>query len=131
MLLVFGLAIIGLLGLLYGIWSILYVNRFYSSEQAPANRTTLRIIVSLIGLIIGILSWPATGFMGYPLSSNGETFRVVGIPFVVAYFGSNGHIYHGSFAILSLIGNMFFWFLLPHSIFAIITKYRKRPIHTP
>ena len=131
MLFIYGIAIIGFLGILFGFGAILYVNRFVKSEHADHSWARLRIIVLLTGLIIGILSWPATGLMGYSLSSNGQTFRVVGIPFMVAYFDINGHDYVGPIAFPSLIGNVVFWFLLPHSFFAMITKYRKRNMHTP
>ena len=124
------LTIIGILSLILGFWSILYVNRFIKSGHAFPNWKKLRAIVLLIGLILGVLSWPGTFFMGYPLSSGGETVRVVGIPFIVAYFDSNGRDYVGSLTLLSVIGNVAFWFLFPHIFFAIITKYRKRHINT-
>ncbi len=78
------LAIIGLLSLIFGLWSILYVNRFTKSERASPNWKKLRAAVLLIGLIFGVLSWPGTFFMGNPLSTKGETVRVVGIPFIAA-----------------------------------------------
>lgn len=124
------LAIIGLLILIFGFWSILYVNRFTKSERASPNWKKLRAAVLLIGLIIGVLSWPGTFFMGYPLSSNGETIRVVGIPFIVAYFDSDGRDYIGPLTLLSVFGNGIFWFLLPQIVLAIHTKCRKRYLNT-
>lgn len=78
------LTIVGILGLILGSWAILYMNKFIRSEHAFPISKKLRSVVLLMGLIIGVLSWPGTFFMGYPLSAGGETVRVVGIPFMAA-----------------------------------------------
>lgn len=116
------LTLLGILSLILGFWSILYVNKFIKSGHAFPNWKKLRVIVLLIGLILGMLSWPGTFFMGYPLSFGGETIRVVGIPFMAAYFDSSGHDYVGFLTPLSVFGNGIFWFFLPHIFFAIYTK---------
>ena len=118
--------ILGILSLILGFWSILYVNRFIKSGHAFPDWKKLRVIVLLIGLIVGVLSWPGTFFMRYHLSSGGETVRVVGVPFIAAYFDSNGHDYVGFLTLLSVFGNGIFWFLLPHIFFAIYTKKNAR-----
>jgi len=118
------LAIIGLSSLILGLWSVLYISRFSKSEHASLKWKKQRISVLVIGLIIAVLSWPGTILMGYPLSFNGEVIRVVGIPFIVAYFDSRGHDYVGSITLLSPFGNVIFWFLIPHILFGIHTKYK-------
>ena len=116
------LAIIGLIGLILGFWSIYYVNRFVGSERASANWKKLRLCVLIIGLLIGVLSWPGTFLMGYPISSGTETIRVVGIPFIAAYFDNTGRDYIGPLTMLSVIGNGIFWFLVPHIFLAIYLR---------
>jgi hypothetical protein len=119
------LAIIGLIGLFLGFWSIFYVKRFVKSEAASPNWKKLHLTVLIIGLIIGVLSWPGTFLMGYPISSDVETIRVVGIPFIVAYFDSAGHDYVGPLTLLSIIGNGIFWFLIPQIVLAIHLRQRE------
>ncbi len=122
------LAIIGLIGLILGFWSIFYVNRFIKSEAASPNWKKLYLTVLILGILIGVLSWPGTFLMGYPISSGIETIRVVGIPFIVAYFDSAGRDYVGLLTMISIIGNGIFWFLFPHIVLAIYLKQRERHI---
>ena len=119
------LAIIGLIGLVTGIWAFFYVNRFIKSEDAPLKWKKLRRYVLIIGLLIGVLSWPGTFLMGYPITSGKETIRVVGIPFIAAYFDSAGRDYIGPQTMLSVIGNGIFWFLVPHIFLAIYLRQRR------
>jgi hypothetical protein len=118
------LAIIGLIGLFTGLWAFFYVNRFIKSEDAPLKWKKLRRYVLIIGLLIGVLSWPGTFFLGYPISSGTETIRVVGIPFIAAYFDSAGRDYISPLMLLGVTGNGIFWFLVPHIFLAIYLRQR-------
>ena len=63
------LAITGVIGLILGFWSIVYLSRSFNSEAVTPNLKKLRLTVLIISIIIGILSWPGTILMGYPISS--------------------------------------------------------------
>jgi hypothetical protein len=56
--------------------------------------------------------------MGYPLESGNEKGRVVGIPFMVGYFDSEGRDYVGPLTMAGVRGNGIFWFLFPHILLA-------------
>jgi hypothetical protein len=115
---IFILAAIGIIGIIFGFWSIFYGRRFAKSEYAPSYWKKLRIGIFLIGILVGILSWPGTYFMGYPLKSGNDTGRVVGIPFIVGYFDSAGRDYVGPFTMPGVLGNGLFWFLFPQILLA-------------
>ena len=71
------------------------------------------MIAFALGVICGIASWPLTYAMGYRFENPEGIGRIVGIPFMVAFFDSRGRDYIGSFMMFSLVGNAFFWFLVP------------------
>jgi len=51
--------------------------------------------------------------MSYPVHVEVETGRVVGFPFFVAYFDSEGRDYVGVLTMPGVIVNGLFWFLAP------------------
>ena len=52
-------------------------------------------------------------------------WRIVGIPFYVAFFDKYGADYCGSFTHWSVIGNTIFWFLVPQIILGIVRCAQK------
>jgi hypothetical protein len=57
---------------------------------------------------------------------NGETHRIVGIPFMAASFDSKGHDYVSLVTLFSMLGNCAFWYLVPQVLFALYTKQNDR-----
>jgi hypothetical protein len=112
------LAATGIIGIIIGFWAIFYLKRFEKKENAPSYWKKLRTAIFIIGLLICIISWPATYFMGYPYNSGKAKVRVVGIPFMVGYFDSEGYDYLSPFTMIAVIGNGIFWFLFPHILLA-------------
>jgi hypothetical protein len=122
------LAIVGLAGIIVGIVSLFWAKSLSKSEREPKKWKRIRIIALLLGILIGVGSWPGTYFMGYPYKGEKatETGRVVGLPMMVAYFDSEGRDYVGPFTMPAVVGNSIFWFFLPHIILVMREKIRKR-----
>ena len=123
------LALIGLAGIILGIVSLFWAKTLGSSEFAPKNWMRMRIISLLIGILIGVASWPGTSFMGYPYAPEKETGRVVGLPFMVGYFDSEGRDYVGPFTMPGVAGNSLFWFIIPHLLLVMRQKYKIRMLN--
>ncbi len=83
------LALLGIAGIILGVVSLFWAKSVELSKFAPRHWKRMRVIALLIGILIGVASWPATYFMGYPYAHEKEAGRVVGLPIVVAYFDSN------------------------------------------
>jgi len=122
------LAIVGLAGVILGIVSLFWAKSLAKSEREPKKWKRMRIIALLLGILIGVGSWPGTYFMGYPYKGekSTETGRVVGLPIMVAYFDSEGSDYIAPFAMPAVVGNAVFWFFLPHVILVTRKKLKKR-----
>ncbi len=73
-------------------------------------------MVLALGLALAVGSWLLTFFMGYPVSVEPKPGRVVGIPFFVAYFDSEGRDYVGPLTLPGAIANSLFWFLVPQLV---------------
>lgn len=116
------LGIIGLIGLGIGLWAHIYLRRFKRPLVATDRWNQSRITVVIIGLVIGVLTVPGTVLLGYPLTHNGETHRILGIPFMAAMFDRKGRDYVGFISLLSVIGNSIFWYSVPQIIFVLYTK---------
>lgn len=111
--LVFVLALIGLLGIAGGIHAFRATKRFALLGLAPERWHMYRKIAIVLGVICGIASWLLTGAMGYRTETPEGIGRIVGIPFMVAFFDSRGRDYVSSFMMISIIANAVFWSLLP------------------
>jgi len=80
------LALLGIAGIILGVVSLFWAKSIGLSEFVPKNWRRMRVISLLIGILIGVASWPGTYFMGYPYTFEKETWRVVGLPIVAAFF---------------------------------------------
>jgi hypothetical protein len=116
------LAFLGLLALIAGgfamrrNWSV-----SGSGKSTQLSRRAWWIAIGF-GVLLGIASWPLTYFMGYPLRTEVETGRIVGIPFMVAYFDAQGRDYVGPITLLGAVANTVFWFLVPQMLLRLIRK---------
>lgn len=110
---------IGILGIIIGIWSIINLKKIDKYDYVPSYWKKLRASVFIFALLLGISTWPGTFFMGYSLN---EKIRAVGIPFIVAYFDSDGRDYLSSFALFSIVMNGLFWFALPNILLSVYSK---------
>lgn len=116
------LSIVGLLGLGFGLWAHIYLNRFKKFLPINHKWKKFRTAVMIVGLVLGVLSVPGTVFMWYPFTYNGEMHRIFGIPFMAAMMDSRGHDYVGTRTLYCMIGNSVFWYVVPQIIFALYTK---------
>jgi hypothetical protein len=125
---IFILILIGIVGIVVGIWSIIYLRQFKESEYAPQNWKKLRARVLLIAILLGLLTWPGTYYMGYPFAGEVEKDkgRIVGIPFFVTYFDSEGRDFLGPFTRISVTLNGLFWFFVPNILLFAYAKKRKK-----
>jgi len=110
---VYFLAFIGLAGILGGIFALRTTKKFALPGIAPKRWHMYRGIVIVLGVICGLASWPLTYVMGYRFETPEGIGRIVGIPFMVAFFDSRGLDYISSFMMLSIIANTAFWSLFP------------------
>jgi hypothetical protein len=123
------LAAIGLICIIIGGWAIYYLKKFAKTEYATSSWKNFRIFILIFAILIGLLSWPGTYFMGYPFEVEKEIWRVVGIPFVVAFFDSEGRDYVGPLTMLGIVMNGLFWFLFPHNLLALYSLRLKKKLN--
>ncbi len=107
------LAILGLVGIIAGIYSSIKANSIFKEMNTPTNWKRTRIVIIIVGLVIGMATWPLTYWMGYPIIINEENWRIVGLPFFVAAFDSAGRDYVGVLTMPGVIANSVFWALMP------------------
>jgi hypothetical protein len=113
---------VALLGVVLMAWEILsvrYVLRVQREGALPPRWRLLRGVALLLGtfLALATLWWWPTAF-GYPYGSNDGVGRVVGIPFMAAYFDSQGYDYSGPLTLPAAIANAVVWFLAPWVVLA-------------
>lgn len=121
------LACVGLVGVIAGVLASRANDGFPSQGAAPRTWPRLLRISRIFGLIVGVCTWPLTYWMGYSIATPNGVGRIVGIPFMVAFFDSKGHDYIGLMTVLGVIGNGVFWSLVPEGfLFAYGHLWRKR-----
>ena len=114
--LVIVLALVGLAGIIAG-GAALWKNwQRAKSTRAPHSLRRWVWVCLLLGVLLGAASWPLTFWMGYPIHVDAEVGRVVGFPFFVAYFDSEGRDYVGVLTMPGVVANCLFWFLLPQLV---------------
>lgn len=100
------LVVLGLVGIVTGLYAIYATGKFAASGTAPAKWRLLRLSALIIGVVLGAATWPLTAWMGYPIETPGGAGRVVGLPFFVAFLDSMGRDYVGPLTILAAIANI-------------------------
>ncbi len=107
------LALVGLVGIVAGFMALRknWVNA-KNHQECMSHQHWFWVLLA-IGVVLGVASWPLTFFMGYPVNVEPQPGRVVGIPFFVAYFDSEGRDYVGPLTVPGAIANSIFWFLIP------------------
>ena len=75
---------------------------------------------------LGFLLAVASNFLWYPSLINGERFKVVGLPFVVALFDQAGRDYVGTLTVPSFLADFVVWLLIPDLLLWIWTKRMRR-----
>lgn len=119
------LAVLGLIGIICGVIAECKIWLLFKNNIAPANLKKQQIVSLIIGLVIGMASWPGTYFMGYPYSSGNESGRVVGIPFMAAFFDREGRDYVGPYTMPAVVANIIFWFFVPQIILFVYSRRKK------
>jgi hypothetical protein len=120
------MAIVGLAGLVAGVFALRTAARVSRSTELPPHWRRGRITAIVIGAILGAASWPLTFWMGYPLATPEGTARIVGIPFFVAFFDSAGRDYVGPITLVGCLANCAFWFMVPQVFVAIKARRWQR-----
>jgi len=109
-------ASVGLVGIVLGFWAWRYVSRF--SAGSPRSWFRIRIAALVLGLALAIASFIFVTGLSYPVSTPDGPGRIVGWPFFVAYFDSEGRDYVGLLTYVGTAGNFVFWLLLPQFFLA-------------
>ena len=113
---IFVFAGFGLVGIVGGILALRATGKFATLGPAPQQWRRFRVAALAIGIVGGIATYPLTYWMGYPVTTREGVWRIVGIPFFVAFFDSGGADYVGAFTLPNAVANVLFWFVFPQII---------------
>ena len=109
---VFGFAILGILGIVMAVFAIRSNRRLVATGSPNEDWLLARRLSGPIGIVLGVASY----FIWYTLEDAGQTWRVMGFPFFAAAFDSRGSDYVGITTIPAVIGNFLFFAALPQLI---------------
>ena len=107
------LMIVGILGLVAGALAVRANFRLSRGPDMPPRWRSFRVLSIMLGVAVGLSTYPLTYRMGYTVSAPDGPGRVVGIPFFVAYFDAAGNDYIGWITLAGTVANALFWFLVP------------------
>jgi hypothetical protein len=115
----------GLIGIVLGIWAWRYVSR--STARSPHGRWKwIRVAAVVVGLALGAASTFLDGVFGYPISTPEGPGRIVGWPFLEAFFDAQGSDYVGLVTYVGAFANLVFWFLVPQLFLAAYARRTHR-----
>jgi hypothetical protein len=124
---VIAIAVVGLILIIVAFMALLFCFRIAGSTERPKHWRGLLAGTFAFGLVLACASWPGTYFLGYPLPDpEGGYGRIAGIPFVAAWFDSEGRDYVGTITLPAVIGNAVFWLLIPQMMLASYGKRHQR-----
>ena len=124
--LILTLAVLGLSGIVGGVVAWRYCARVGDSPTAPRLWRSIRVVGFVAGGVLVVVTFFGSYALGYPYDTPKGEGRVVGIPFIVAFFDHRGHDYSGPFTLLGAFGNAVFWFLFPQLVLAGYAWWRKK-----
>lgn len=110
------LACIGIVGVIAGMLASRANDRISKQGTAPPSWARRLLIARILGIVVGVATWPLTYWMGYAVATPNGVGRIVGIPFMVAFFDGRGHDFIGLMTILGIVGNGVFWSLVPDGL---------------
>jgi hypothetical protein len=110
-------ASLGLVGIALGIKAWRYVSRSATRSPQPQWKR-LRFAALIVGAALAIASFFFVTVLGYPVATPEGPGRIVGWPFFVAYFDSEGRDYVGFLTYIGALGNFVFWLLVPQFLLA-------------
>ncbi len=103
------IAVLGLILIVVGFIALWFCFRVAASAERPKHWRRFWVGALICGLLLAPASWVGTYFLGYPLSSpEGQSGRVVGIPFMAAWFDSEGRDYVGPTTLPAVVANAVF-----------------------
>lgn len=123
------IAILGFAEIISGFFALRYTKRICDRDENKLFQRNIRKFSLITGGVLAAASWPFTFLLGYSYTTGIETGRIVGIPFVVAYFDSAGRDYISAFMLPAMIGNAVFWFTIPNIIFAVFLFLHQKLKH--
>ena len=121
--LIVGLGLVGLAGIVGGVFALRSVARLSRGDHHGSRAAQIAAIV--VGLIIGLASWPLTYWMGYSIPTSDGPARLVGLPFFVASFDKEGRDYVSDWTLWACVGNVLFWFMVPQIALAFYRRYSR------
>jgi hypothetical protein len=108
---------VGLVGIALGIKAWRYASRSSAASPHPQWKW-IRFGALLVGIALAIASFFFVTILAYPVSTPDGPGRIVGWPFFVAYFDSEGRDYVGFLTYVGALGNFVFWLLVPQFLLA-------------
>ncbi len=125
-------ALIGVAGIVAGGLARRFIRAVARTEAGPRNLPGLRWVALTVGIVVGVASWPLTGLMRYPYSTSKGVGRVVGLPFMVAYFDAAGRDYVSPLSLPAIVGNVAFFALFPQIVLSgYVVAQRRRKDRQP
>lgn len=116
------LAVLGFAGILAG---VIALRKNWLRSKAGESTASMRRwlwLSLLLGAVLGVATWPLTYWMGYPIQLEAQPGRIVGFPFFVAYFDSEGRDYVGPLTLPGVIANCVFWFFVPQLVLRFLSR---------
>ena len=127
MIVIVPLALLGIAGLVLGIWALVAAFLTARRPVRPSHWWIRCLITFVSGLLLGWAAWHFQLLLGYPLTLDHQRWWLVGVPFFAAAFDSHGRDFLGSLTLPALVGNSVFWFLVPQiTLFFYARAYAKR-----
>jgi len=114
----------GIVALIAGALAARYVSRKRAQSPSHAART-LRLVAWLVGATLAGISVIFAGEIGYDLSTPEGMGRIVGIPFLVAFFDAQGSDYVGWITYVGMLGNVIVWVLAPQIVLAVYLRLHR------
>lgn len=120
------LALVGIAGLISGGLAVRFLRQTTSDDATGGGLARTRKFVRAFGIIIGVATLVLSNAIGYSYKGAHEVGRIVGIPFMAAYFDAHGRDYVGPLTLPAVLANSVFWGLCPQIILAAYVLVRKQ-----
>jgi hypothetical protein len=120
------LALVGIAGLISGGMAVRFLRRTTGDDATGRGLAGTRKRMRAFGVIIGVATLVLSNAIGYSYTGAHEVGRIVGLPFMAAYFDAHGRDYVGPLTLPAVLANSVFWGLCPQIILAGYILMRQR-----
>jgi hypothetical protein len=118
--------LLGVIGIAVIAWEIVSVRYLFKlqheAEAAPRPWRLSRALSIALGIILAVAAF----WWSYPIQARDGVGRVVGVPFMAAYFDSHGFDYSGPLTLPAMIANAVVWFLAPWLVLATYVRWQRK-----